>query len=70
MSLTPTYTLADVMQNILTAIQDILGEVAKVIAENAATVATVIVVGGMATMLVKYGSKIFRSVSGLFRGLI
>lgn len=69
MSLTPTYSLADVMQNILTAIQDILGEVAKVIAENAATVATVIVVGGLATVMVKYGSRIFRGVSGFFKGL-
>ena len=69
MAMTPTYTLADVMQNILTAIQDILGEVAKTIAENASTVATVIVVGGLATMMVKYGSKIFRGVSGFFRGL-
>ena len=69
MSMTPTYTLSDVMQNILTAIQDILGEVAKTIAENASTIATVIVVGGLATMMVKYGSKIFRGVSGFFKGL-
>ena len=69
MSMTPTYTLTDVMQNILTAIQDILGEVAKTIAENAASIATIIVVGGLATMMVRYGSKIFRGVSGFFRGL-
>ena len=69
MSLTPTYTLADVMTNILTAIQDILGEVAKVIAENAPTIATVLVIGGLAYVMVRYGSRVFRGVSGFFRGL-
>ena len=69
MSLTPTYTLTDVMTNILVAIQDILGEVAKTIAENAESIATIMVVGGLATMMVKYGSKIFRGVSGFFRGI-
>ncbi|MEM1562951.1 MAG: hypothetical protein QXV75_08220 [Candidatus Bathyarchaeia archaeon] len=69
MSVTPSYTLADIMQNILTAIQNILGEVAKVIAENAAVVATVLVIGGVALLLWRYGSRIFRGITGLFRGL-
>lgn len=66
---TPTYTLADVMTNILTAIQDILGSIASTIAENAGTIATVMVVGGLAMVMVRYGSRIFRGFSGFFRGL-
>jgi len=66
---TPTYTLADIMTNILTAIQDVLGEVAKTIAENASVIASVIVLGGLAYVMVRYGSRIFRGVSGFFRGL-
>jgi len=67
MSVTPTYTLADIMTNILTAIQNILGEVAKVIAENAGVIATVLVIGGVAFLLWRYGSRIFSSITGLFR---
>jgi len=66
---TPTYTLADIMTNILSAIQDILGEVAKVIAENASVIASVLVLGGLAYTMVRYGSRIFRGVAGFFRGL-
>ena len=66
---TPTYTLADVMQNILTAIQDTLGEIAKVLAENASVVATVLVLGGLSYAMVRYGSRIFRGLTGFFRGL-
>jgi hypothetical protein len=67
MSITPTYSLADIMQNILTAIQNILGEVAKVIAENAGIIATVVVIGGVAFLLWRYGSRIFSGITGMFR---
>ncbi|RLB79939.1 MAG: hypothetical protein DRH17_12860 [Deltaproteobacteria bacterium] len=66
---TPTYSLADIFQNILTAIQNILGEVAKVIAENAGVIASVLVVGGLAAMMVRYGDRIIRGIAGFFRGL-
>jgi len=69
MSTTPAYTLADILQNILTAIQNIIGEVAKVIAENAGVIATVLVIGGVAFLMWRYGSRIFRGITGLFRGL-
>ncbi len=67
MSTTPTYTLADIMQNILTAIENIIGEVSKVLAENAGIVATVVVIGGVAMLLWRYGTRIFSGISGLFR---
>lgn len=66
---TPQYTLADVMTNILTAIQDIIGSIASTLAENAGVVASVLVIGGLAMMMVRYGSRIFRGFSGFFRGL-
>lgn len=69
MSITPTYSLADIMTNILAAIQNIIGEVCKVIAENAGVVATVLVIGGVAFLLFRYGSRIFRGITGWFRGL-
>jgi len=67
MSATPTYTLADIMNNILVAIQNILGEVASVLAENASIIATVVVVGGVAALLWRYGSNIMRGVTRIFR---
>lgn len=66
---TPTYTIGEIMSNILAAIQDILGEVARVIAENASVIATVMVIGGLAVMLWRYGRRIFGGISAWFRGL-
>jgi hypothetical protein len=67
MSITPSYSLADIMANILAAIQNIIGEVAKVLAENAGTIATVVIIGGVAMLLWRYGSRIFSGISGMFR---
>jgi hypothetical protein len=67
MSTTPTYTLADIMANILAAIQNIIGEVAKVLAENAGVIATVVIIGGVAFLLWRYGSRIFSGITGMFR---
>jgi len=66
---TPVYTMADVMTSLLTAIQDILGEVMTVIAQNAPTIATVLVIGGLAFLLVRYGTRIFRGIVGFFRAM-
>ncbi len=63
------YTLADIMQNILTAIQNIIGEVAHVLADNASIIATVVVIGGVATLLWRYGGKIFSGITGMFKRL-
>jgi cobalamin synthase len=63
------YTLADVLTNILTALQDILYYVANAIAENASVVATVVVIGAIAVLVMRYGSRIFRGVTGWLRGL-
>ncbi len=69
MSVTPSYSIADIMTNILATIQNIIGEVAKVLAENAGVVATVVVIGGVAMLLWRYGSRLFSGISGIFRRL-
>jgi predicted PurR-regulated permease PerM len=63
------YTLADVLTNILTALQDILYYVSSAIAENASVIATVVVIGAIAFMVMRYGTRIFRGVTGWLRGL-
>lgn len=64
-----SYTLADVLTRILAAIQDTLYWIADAIAANAQVIATVVVIGGLAYLLVRYGGRIFRGVTGFFRGL-
>lgn len=66
---TPAYTLSDIMSSILTAIQNILGEVANVLAENATTIATVLVLGGLAYVMVRQGGRIFRGVGRFLSAL-
>jgi len=62
------YTLADVLTNILTALQDILYYISNVIAENASVIATVVVIGAIAFIVMRYGSRIFRGVTTWLRG--
>jgi predicted PurR-regulated permease PerM len=63
------YTLAEVLTNILNALQDILYYVSSAIADNASVIATVVVIGAIAFLVMRYGSRIFRSVTGWLRGL-
>jgi cobalamin synthase len=62
------YTLADVLTNILTALQDILYHISNAIAENASVIATVVVIGAIAFLVMRYGSRVFRGVTGWLRG--
>jgi len=64
------YTLADVLSQILTGIQDTLYYIASAIAENAATIATVAVVGGLSLIMVRFGTRIWRTMAGMFRAFI
>lgn len=60
-------SLTDVLNNVLTALQTILYQITKAIADNAQVIATVIVIGGLAYMVARYGSRILRGALGLFR---
>lgn len=63
-------SLSDVLTAILGGIQTVLYEIATSIADNASTIATVVVVGAMAFMVMRFGSRILRGAMGWLRGLI
>lgn len=63
------YTLADVLNAMLTGIQDILGNVATAIADNASVIASIIVIGGLVFGVVRFGTAALRRVTGLVTGL-
>ncbi|MBS7613617.1 hypothetical protein KEJ48_05175 [Candidatus Bathyarchaeota archaeon] len=62
-------SLADILTQVLNALQTILYEIASAIAENATVIATAVVLGGIAFMVMRYGSRVFRGVSAWLRGL-
>ena len=62
-------SLADILGQVLNALQTIIYQVASAIAENASVIATVVVLGGLTYMVYRYGSRIFRGVSGWLRAL-
>jgi len=64
------YNINDILNATLTAIQDILGNIAQAIADNAGVIATLIVVGGLTYAVVRYGTRLFRSVTGWLGALI
>jgi predicted PurR-regulated permease PerM len=62
-------SLADILTSVLNAIQTIIGEVVNAIADNASVIATAVVLGGLAFLMFRFGSKLLRNVTGWFRGL-
>jgi len=62
-------SLADILTEVLNAIQTILFNVASAIADNASTIATVLVLGGITYMVFRYGTRMLRGVGGWLRGL-
>jgi predicted PurR-regulated permease PerM len=62
-------SLSDVLTNILNAVTTILYEVTKAISDNASVIASVLVLGGLAFIFMRYGTRIFRTVGTWFRGL-
>jgi len=67
--MTTPFSLADVLGQILNTLQTIIYQVAAAVAENASIIATVVVLGGLTYMVFRYGSRIFRGVSGWLRTL-
>lgn len=62
------YSLNDVLNAILTGIQDTLYYIASAIAENAQVIATVVVVGAIAFGVMTFGTRVFRGVTSWVRG--
>jgi len=67
MSATPS--LSDVLNSIMNTIVTILQNVINVISQNASTIATLLVTGGLVYLVVRYGRRIFSGISDLLRGL-
>jgi len=63
-------TLSDVAQAFLSAVVVVLKQVADTIAANAKVVAELLIVGAVAFVIARYGVRIFRSIYGMFRGLL
>ena len=63
------YTLQDILNSMLTAIQDVLGNVASAIADNATVIGTLVVLGGLTYAVARYGSRVFRQFTGVFGAL-
>jgi hypothetical protein len=63
-------SIADILNNILTAINSVIGAIATAIADNASTIGTVLIVGALAFSVMKLGQKVFGGLSGWFRGLL
>jgi hypothetical protein len=64
-----TTTLSDVLNNIMNTIVTILQNVISVIANNAGVIATLLVVGGLVFLTVRYGRRIFAGITEFLRGL-
>ncbi len=65
-----TYTLQDILNSIMTAVQDILGYVANAIADNAEVIASMVVLGALTLGIVRYGGTIFSRLTGFLGGLM
>lgn len=63
-------SLADVLTQLLNGIQTVLYEIASAIADNATVVASAVVVGALAYMVMRFGSRILRGTMSWFRGLV
>jgi hypothetical protein len=61
--------LSDILTQVLNALQTIMYEIASAIAENASVIATAVVLGGIAFLVMNYGARIFRGVTSWVRGL-
>ena len=62
-------SLSDVMTNIISSISGVIGAIATAIADNAAVIGTIIVVGAVAVAVMAFGQKIFKGLGGWFKGL-
>mgnify|MGYP001626316312 CR=1 len=67
MSATPS--LADVANGILSALATVLQAVVQFISQNATVIATVVFMGGLIYLLLRYGRSIFSGIFDWLRGM-
>ena len=65
-----TYTLGDVLNAFLTGVQDVLGNIAQAIADNAGVIGTFVVLGLLTFAIARYGGRIIRAVTGWVGALV
>jgi len=63
-----TYSLSDIVNMIIGAVKDILGSIAAKISENTDLIAEAVVLGALTYGVVRYGSNVFRSITGMLSG--
>jgi len=64
------YTLSDVLNAFLTGVQDVLGNIAQAIADNAGVIGTFVVLGLLTFAIARYGGRIIRAVTGWVGALV
>jgi len=68
MSATPD--LSTLFNSIVNAIITVIQELANALAANASLIATVVFLGVVTYVIVRYGTGLFRRIVGVFRGLL
>jgi len=62
-------TLTDVANAILNALASVLQAVVTFVSQNASVIATVIFMGGLIYLLLRYGRSIFSGIFGWLKGI-
>ena len=62
-------TLQDVLTGILNTVLNVINAIIQVISQNASIIATVIVVGGLAYVVLRYGRRAISGVIDFLRGI-
>lgn len=62
------YSLTDVLNAIMTGIQDTLYYIATAISDNADVISKIVVVGSLAFGVMTFGTRVFRGVTSWVRG--
>jgi hypothetical protein len=63
-------TIGDILNNILGAINSVIGAVATAISDNAETIGTVLIVGALVASVMVVGTKVFGGLTRWFKGLL
>jgi len=66
---TPTYTLADIIQGGINFFVNMFGEIMTVLQENVSAIATLVVLGGIAFAIWRWGRRLFSQLSGMLRAI-
>ena len=66
--MTTVSPLSAALSSILGAVEGVITEIATVIEENATLIGDVVAIGSLVFLVIKFGSRVFGSLGGLFQG--